>query len=111
MRAEWGSDDGIASFEEHRARVFKGFRALRDEIAAFQPDLIVIWGDDQYENFREDVIRRPPAASSRRGCSRRASTWPTRTVRYTATAWRTRSPTPSSTSTSIAGASTIPSCR
>ena len=58
MRAEWGSDEGIASFEEHRARVFKGFRTLRDEIAAFRPDLIVIWGDDQYENFREDVI--PP---------------------------------------------------
>ncbi len=24
----------------------------------FAPDLVVIWGDDQYENFREDVI--PP---------------------------------------------------
>ncbi len=24
----------------------------------FAPDLVVIWGDDQYENFREDII--PP---------------------------------------------------
>jgi hypothetical protein len=38
--------------------VFGGFRTLRDEIAAIRPDLIVMWGDDQYENFQEDVI--PP---------------------------------------------------
>ena len=58
MRAEWGSDEGIASFEEHRARVFSAFRTLRDEIDAFRPDLIVMWGDDQYENFQDDLI--PP---------------------------------------------------
>src|SRR5256884_2167607 len=58
MRAEWGNDEGIASFKAHRARVFSSFRTLRDEIAAFRPDFILIWGDDQYENFREDVI--PP---------------------------------------------------
>jgi hypothetical protein len=58
MRAEWGADEGISAFREHRARVFGGFRTLRDEIATFRPDLIVMWGDDQYENFQEDVI--PP---------------------------------------------------
>src|SRR5437879_4740399 len=58
MRAEWGDDEGITAFRQHRERVFSAFRAIRDEIVAFQPDLIVMWGDDQYENFREDVI--PP---------------------------------------------------
>ncbi len=58
MRAEWGDDEGIAAHRAHRARVFSGLRALRDEIAAFRPDFILMWGDDQYENFREDVI--PP---------------------------------------------------
>ncbi len=58
MRAEWGDDEGIASFKAHRARVFSSFRTIRDEIAAFKPDFILMWGDDQYENFREDVI--PP---------------------------------------------------
>jgi hypothetical protein len=58
MRAEWGNDEGISSFKAHRERVFTAFRTLRDEIVAFRPDFILMWGDDQYENFREDVI--PP---------------------------------------------------
>jgi hypothetical protein len=58
MRAEWGSDEGISAFKAHRSRVFNAFRIIRDEIAAFRPDVILIWGDDQYENFREDII--PP---------------------------------------------------
>ena len=58
MRAEWGDDEGITSFKAHRARVFSAFRTLRDEIDAFRPDFILMWGDDQYENFREDII--PP---------------------------------------------------
>jgi hypothetical protein len=36
----------------------RGFRRLRAEIDAFQPDFVLIWGDDQYENFKEDII--PP---------------------------------------------------
>src|SRR5438552_451494 len=58
MRAEWGNDEGITSFKAHRTRVFSSFRTLRDEIVAFRPDFILMWGDDQYENFKEDVI--PP---------------------------------------------------
>ena len=58
MRAEWGDDEGITSFKAHRARVFSAFRTLRDEIDAFRPDFILMWGDDQYENFQEDII--PP---------------------------------------------------
>jgi hypothetical protein len=58
MRAEWGDDEGITAFRAHRERVFSAFRTTRDEIIAWEPDLIVIWGDDQYENFREDVV--PP---------------------------------------------------
>jgi hypothetical protein len=58
MRAEWGRDEGVSSFKAHAERVFDAFRTIRDEIAAFRPDVILMWGDDQYENFREDVI--PP---------------------------------------------------
>ena len=58
MQAEWGDDEGITSHKAHRARVFKAFRKIRQEIDAFQPDFILIWGDDQYENFKEDII--PP---------------------------------------------------
>src|SRR6266446_6817363 len=31
---------------------------VRTEIEAFNPDFILMFGDDQYENFKEDVI--PP---------------------------------------------------
>ena len=58
MRLEWGDDEGITAHKAHRARVFNAFREIREEIDAFKPDFILIWGDDQYENFKEDII--PP---------------------------------------------------
>jgi len=58
MRLEWGDDEGITAHKAHRARVFQAFREIREEIDAFKPDFILIWGDDQYENFKEDII--PP---------------------------------------------------
>lgn len=58
MRLEWGDDEGITAHKAHRARVLRAFRTIREEIDAFKPDLILIWGDDQYENFRDDII--PP---------------------------------------------------
>src|SRR5919108_425015 len=53
-----GNDAGITAHKAHRARVFSAFRTIRDEIDTFKPDFILMWGDDQYENFKEDII--PP---------------------------------------------------
>ena len=58
MRVEYGEDEGYASAVRLRERMVAGFRRLRQELDAFNPDFVVIWGDDQYENFREDII--PP---------------------------------------------------
>ena len=58
MRREWGTDKGLTAAAEHRRRCVEAFRAVRKELDAFAPDFVVIWGDDQYENFKEDVI--PP---------------------------------------------------
>ena len=58
MQAEWGDDEGITAHKAHRARIFAAFRQIRAEIDAFNPDFILLWGDDQYENFKEDII--PP---------------------------------------------------
>lgn len=58
MRREFGEDEGLAASMAHRQRLVEGFRKLRAEIDAFQPDFLLIWGDDQYENFKEDII--PP---------------------------------------------------
>lgn len=56
MRLEWGEDAGYTSALRHRERLVSAFRKVRVEIDAFKPDLIVVWGDDQYENFKEDII-------------------------------------------------------
>jgi hypothetical protein len=60
MRREWGHDEGRASAATHRAELLDAFRKLRRLLDEFAPDAIVIWGDDQYENFKEDIV--PPYA-------------------------------------------------
>src|SRR4051794_20721221 len=56
MREEYGEDGGAAAAAEHRDSFVKGVRKLRDALDNFNPDFIVVFGDDQYENFREDVV-------------------------------------------------------
>ena len=58
MQHEWSDDEGAAFAAEHRAAFLSGVRKARQAIDAFAPDYVVIFGDDQYENFREDII--PP---------------------------------------------------
>jgi hypothetical protein len=58
MQREWGDDEGLSAHAPHRARIHAAFRILRERIDAFAPDVVVIFGDDQYENFREECI--PP---------------------------------------------------
>lgn len=58
MLEELGDDQGLAAARAHRERLVAGFRRMRAELDAFAPDFVVVFGDDQYENFKEDVI--PP---------------------------------------------------
>src|SRR5687768_478394 len=58
MRTEWGADEGMSSARKHREALVAEFRKARRVLDDFAPDVVVIWGDDQYENFREDII--PP---------------------------------------------------
>ena len=58
VRREYGADKGASAHREHRARLVHAFRKLKDEIVQFNPDFILMFGDDQYENFTEDII--PP---------------------------------------------------
>src|ERR1700728_4382873 len=53
MRDEYGDDEGRAGATEHRRRCVADFDRLRAELDAFRPVCVVIFGDDQYENFRE----------------------------------------------------------
>ena len=56
MRAEWGTDEGQTAAKEHRRRLMAGYGKLTEELNAFKPDLVLIWGDDQYENFKSDCV-------------------------------------------------------
>jgi hypothetical protein len=58
MRAQWATDEGAAHSEAHRNDLIHHFRKARAELDAFQPDFVLLWGDDQYENYREDCV--PP---------------------------------------------------
>jgi Catalytic LigB subunit of aromatic ring-opening dioxygenase len=54
--AELGNDAGVSSARRYGPRMAEGFRAVRKALDDFNPDLVLVWGDDQYENFREDII-------------------------------------------------------
>ncbi len=56
MRREWGSDEGAGHATAHRNAAAAELRTARAALDAFKPDFLVVWGDDQYENFREDVV-------------------------------------------------------
>lgn len=58
MRAEWAEDKGLAAAGRHRAELRAGLERCKEALDAFKPDVLVVWGDDQYENFREEII--PP---------------------------------------------------
>ena len=58
MREQWGEDDGQAHSDAHRQAMIEGFRRARRALEEFNPDFCVIWGDDQFENYREDCV--PP---------------------------------------------------
>lgn len=56
MRREWGDDEGAAFGRQHRDAVAAEMKKVRAVLDRFQPDFVVVWGDDQHENFQDDVI-------------------------------------------------------
>jgi hypothetical protein len=58
MRSEIADDWGAAAAAGHRKQLREGLGACRKALDDFKPDIVVVWGDDQYENFREEAV--PP---------------------------------------------------
>jgi len=56
MREEWS--DPIEAAFRHRALLVERLDRIRARLDEFAPDLVVVWGDDQYELFREEIV--PP---------------------------------------------------
>jgi hypothetical protein len=55
MREEFDRDR-LEAAADHRAALVDGCDRVRAALDEFAPDVVVIWGDDQYELFREDVV-------------------------------------------------------
>ncbi|HEY3115682.1 MAG TPA: extradiol ring-cleavage dioxygenase [Chloroflexota bacterium] len=60
MREEWADDEGMAYARAYQAKIQPAYKKARAAIDAFNPDFVVIFGDDQYEVFLEDCL--PPFA-------------------------------------------------
>jgi hypothetical protein len=58
LRRELAHDDGRSAAARHRSELVAEFRRARAMLEDFAPDVIVLVGDDQYENFTETVV--PP---------------------------------------------------
>jgi len=56
MREQLSTDEGMAHSNAHRVQMIEGFRMARRALDEFQPDFCVVWGDDQFENYREDCV-------------------------------------------------------
>ena len=56
MREQWADDEGEAHQSSHRQEMIDEFRKARRELDDFNPDFVVLWGDDQYENFHEECV-------------------------------------------------------
>jgi hypothetical protein len=60
LREELGNDWGASAASRGREVYRAHFAEARRMIDEFKPDVVVMWGDDQYENFKEDIV--PPFA-------------------------------------------------
>jgi hypothetical protein len=56
MVREWGNDEGLSAALTHHQRLIAGHREMRRRLDDFDPDIVLVWGDDQYENFRKDGV-------------------------------------------------------
>ena len=60
VREELGNDWGASAAARGREVYRAHFAEARRAIDEFNPDVVIMWGDDQYENFKEDIV--PPFA-------------------------------------------------
>lgn len=55
---ELGRDNGLSQDKADHQRIVESFKVMHDRLHEWDPDVVMIIGDDQVENFREDNL--PP---------------------------------------------------
>ena len=58
MLEELAQDNGLSQDESDHKRVVESFKVLHDRLHEWNPDVLMIIGDDQAENFKQDNL--PP---------------------------------------------------
>ncbi len=56
MQEEWGDDEGISYAQKYQDILQPAYRQARKAIDDFNPDFVLIFGDDQYECLKEDLL-------------------------------------------------------
>jgi hypothetical protein len=56
MLEQLADDQGAAHAQWHHNKFIENCRKLRQRLDEFNPDFVLVWGDDQYENFKEDIV-------------------------------------------------------
>ena len=56
MTEELGGDNGLSHDKVNQQRIVDAFAVLKDKLQAWNPDLVIVVGDDQAENFRRDNL-------------------------------------------------------
>lgn len=56
LREEWSDDEGKAAGVIHQEAVETEYKKITAALEEFNPDFIIVWGDDQYERFRENCV-------------------------------------------------------
>lgn len=56
MLEQLGDDEGAAHARWHHAKFIEDCKKIRQRLDEFNPDFVLVWGDDQYENFKEDIV-------------------------------------------------------
>ena len=56
LLADRGEDDGLGADRRNQERLVTAFRVLHDRLHGWAPDLVLVIGDDQAENFLADNL-------------------------------------------------------
>jgi aromatic ring-opening dioxygenase catalytic subunit (LigB family) len=56
LLADLGGDNGLTADRQNQERIVKAFRVLHDRLHAWAPDVVMVIGDDQAENFLSDNL-------------------------------------------------------
>ena len=59
MRRQWGNDEGQTHAQQHRDELIECMQWSRQQLDDFNPNLVIVFGDDQYENSKRTCASLP----------------------------------------------------